>query len=128
MAETFTARVTALVVTNALHKVGLDRKVDAKRVRAYVRDTMPAYDDGLYTAHLYSAATRDRIVAGMVRRYTAGRAASASLGRASKSATEASVKAQTRKTHKIGPKVEPTPKAPNGTPVRVITRDTAADA
>jgi len=126
MAETFTARVTALAVTSALRKVGLDRKVDAKRVRAYVRDTMPAYDDGLYTAHLYSAALRDRIVAGMVKRYQAGRPASASLGRASKVATEAAVEAQTRKTHKTGPKVERT--APNGTPVRVITRDTSADA
>jgi hypothetical protein len=91
MAQTFTARQTAIDVNAALKRKGLERSVNAKRVRAFVRDTMPAYDDGLYTAHLYDARTHERIVNALVARYTgqtAPRAASASIGRpASKPAT-----------------------------------------
>lgn len=104
--QTWTARQTALDVTAALKRKGLDRSINAKRVRAFVRDTMPSYDDGLYTAHLYDARTHERIVSSMVARYTAGRPASASLGRASKAATVAKVKAESRPVAKVGPKVE----------------------
>lgn len=104
MAQTFTARQTALDVVRECKRKGLDRAVNAKRVRAFVRDTVPGYDDGQYTAHLYDARLHDRIVRAMVARYTAGRPASASLGRpASKAATTASVKASQRVTHKTGP-------------------------
>jgi len=100
---TFTARQTAAEVTKACAKVGLTRSVNAKRVRAFVRDTMPAYDDGEYTAHLYDARTKDRIVKAMVARYTAGRPASASLGRSTKEATVAKVAAEQRTVAKVGP-------------------------
>jgi hypothetical protein len=102
-ATTFTARQTAAEVTKALAKVGLDRAINAKRVRAFVRDTMPAYDDGLYTAHLYDARTKDRIVKAMVARYTAGRPAAASLGRSTKAAIVAKVTAEQRPVAKVGP-------------------------
>jgi hypothetical protein len=84
MGATFTV---AREVTAVLHKRGLERDVDAKRVRAWVRDNVDAYDDDGYTAHLYDARLRDRIVSGMVARYvgrtpgTTARAASASAGR-----------------------------------------------
>lgn len=79
--QTYTARQTALDVIKACKARGLDRAVNAKRVRAFVRDTVPGYDDGQYTAHLYDARLHERIVRAMVTRYTAGRPASASLGR-----------------------------------------------
>lgn len=73
---TFTARDTALAVSKAL-----GRKVTDKMVRGFVRDTIAAYDDGTYTHHAYSAALRDRIVAGMVARSKGARPAAASSGR-----------------------------------------------
>jgi hypothetical protein len=81
-AQTFSARQTAALVSK---RVG--RKVTDKQVRAYVRDTMAAYQDDAYTTHAYTAKQRDAIVNGMVARRrpgakgTAGRAASASNGR-----------------------------------------------
>lgn len=102
-ATTFTARQTAAEVTKVLAKAGLSRSIDAKRVRAFVRDNLDSYDDGVYTAHLYDARTKDRIVKAMVARYTAGRPASASLGRSTKEATVAKVEAEQRPTHKPGP-------------------------
>lgn len=83
--KTWTARETAADVQAVLSKAGVPRTVNAKRVRAFVRDTMPAYDDGLYTAHLYDARTHDRIVRDMTARYVKGRPASASLGRSTQS-------------------------------------------
>jgi len=90
MGTTYTARQTAALVNAALDHAGIKSRVDAKRVRAYVRDTIAEYDDDAYTAHAYTLALRDRIVAGMVARRTASgakgtgtpaRATSASKGR-----------------------------------------------
>ena len=90
--QTWTARQTALDVNAALRKAGVDRTINAKRVRAFVRDQYPSYDDGQYTAHLYDARTHERIVAALVKRYTAGRPASASLGRSTPAAKPAARK------------------------------------
>jgi len=105
--STFTARQTAEVVTKELAKAGLTRAINAKRVRAFVRDNLETYDDGVYTAHLYDARTKDRIVKAMVARYLAGRPASASLGRSTKAATEAARAAEVKPVHKPAPAVEP---------------------
>jgi hypothetical protein len=81
-AQTFSARAVAAIVSK---RVG--RAVSDKQVRAYVRDTMAAYQDDAYTHHAYSAKQRDAIVNGMVARRrpgatgTNGRAAAASSGR-----------------------------------------------
>jgi hypothetical protein len=81
-AETYSARTVAAIVSK---RVG--RKVSDKQVRAYVRDTMAAYQDDAYTHHAYTAKQRDAIVNGMVARRrpgataTNGRAAAASSGR-----------------------------------------------
>ena len=81
-AQTFNARAVAAIVSK---RVG--RKVSDKQVRAYVRDTMAAYQDDAYTHHAYTAKQRDTIVNGMVARRrpgatgTNGRAAAASSGR-----------------------------------------------
>lgn len=75
--DTLTARMVAREVSKALK-----RDVDAKRVRAWVRDNVPAYDDDGYTAHQYSPALAKTIVAGMVKRANAARPSAASKGRA----------------------------------------------
>jgi len=79
MAETLTARMVAREVSKAL-----GRDVDAKRVRAWVRDNIEAYDDDGYTAHVYTPALARTIVAGMVKRAKAPRPTAASKGRAGK--------------------------------------------
>jgi len=81
---TYTARQTAREVSKRL-----GREVDAKRVRAWVRDNVDAYDDDGYTAHLYDARLKDRIVAGMVARGKAARPVAASTGRAKPAAKPA---------------------------------------
>lgn len=114
MATTYTARQTAQDVQAALAKAGIVRVVNAKRVRAFVRDTMPGWDDGAYTAHLYDARTHERIVRAMLERYGAkgARAASASLGRATTPKTPKTPK--TPATPKTGASVAQS--APDGTP------------
>jgi hypothetical protein len=99
-AKTFTARETALDVVASCKRAGLQRAVNAKRVRAFVRDTVPGYDDGAYTAHLYDARLHDRIVRDMTARYTGKtvqRAASASLGRPSAKPSAKTAKTTTAK-------------------------------
>ena len=59
----------------------LGRKVDAKRVRAWVRDNVDAYDDDGYTAHLYDATLYRHIVDSLVKRGRAARPTAASRGR-----------------------------------------------
>ena len=73
---TYNAKAVAREVSK---RVG--RTFDAKRVRAWVRDNIPAYDDDGYTAHVYDRPTFDRIVKGMVERAKGGRATAASAGR-----------------------------------------------
>lgn len=99
-ATTFTARQTAADVKAALSKRGIARDVDAKRVRAYVRDNVASFDDDGYTAHLYDAKTHTAIVTAMVARYAgtgkapkAQRAAAASSGRNPSAKGKAAVKA-----------------------------------
>lgn len=75
-APTYTARMVAREVSKRL-----GRDVDAKRVRAWVRDNVPAYDDDGYTAHVYDRRTFDRIVSGMVSKARTGRATAASTAR-----------------------------------------------
>jgi hypothetical protein len=108
MAQTFTARQTAIDVVKACKARGVERAVNAKRVRAFVRDTVPGYDDGQYTAHLYDARLHERIVKAMVARYTAGRPASASLGR--------STPAQTPRKPATARKPASKPASPSATP------------
>jgi hypothetical protein len=67
-------------VARAVSKA-VGRPFDAKRVRGWVRDNVPAFDDDGYTAHIYSRAVYDRIVAGMVARAKSGRSTAASTGR-----------------------------------------------
>jgi hypothetical protein len=84
MGQTWTARATAQDINAALRKAGIARTLDAKRVRAWVRDNVAAYDDDGYTAHLYDARTHAAVVTGIVARYTGkGRPAAASAGRTS---------------------------------------------
>jgi hypothetical protein len=75
-ATTYTARQTAREVSKRL-----GREVSDKRVRAWVRDNLDAYDDDQYTAHVYSHATYQRIVTAMVAKGRAGRAQAAATGR-----------------------------------------------
>jgi len=70
-AQTWNARQTAQDINAALRKAGIARSLDAKRVRAWVRDNVDAYDDDGYTAHVYDATTHARIVKGIMARYTA---------------------------------------------------------
>ena len=70
-AQTFNARQTAADVNAALGKRGIAKALDAKRVRAWVRDNVESFDDDSYTAHQYSAALHRTIVDGIVGRYTA---------------------------------------------------------
>lgn len=76
----------------------LGRDVDAKRVRAWVRDNVAAYDDDGYTAHQYSPALARTIVQGMVKRANAARPSAASKGRsgATKPATASKAKSGTK--------------------------------
>lgn len=82
MAATQTARDVAKRVSKTL-----GREVNAKRVRAWVRDHIDAYDDDGYTPHQYDARTADRIVAGMTKSAKTGRAVAASAGRSPKPKT-----------------------------------------
>jgi hypothetical protein len=114
MGQTFTARQTARDIVTALGKRGITRDVDAKRVRAWVRDNVDAYDDDGYTAHLYDARTHDRIVSSMVARYsgtrgTDGRANAASVGRgANGKATAAKARAERRVSNSKAQPIEKT--------------------
>jgi hypothetical protein len=77
MGQTFTARQTARAIS-----AKLGRDVSDKRVRAWVRDNVPAYDDDGYTPHAYDARLRDRIVAAFTARAKTGRTIAAQTGRA----------------------------------------------
>ena len=70
-AQTWNARATAKDVNDALRKAGVQRTLDAKRVRQWVRENIEAYDDDGYTAHVYNAQLHRTIVDGIVKRYTA---------------------------------------------------------
>lgn len=100
-AQTYSARMVARLVSKAV-----GREVSDKRVRAWVRDNVPAFDDDGYTTHAYDARTRDAIVKALTARYsaratgTAGRASSASNGRKGAAAPK-----RTRKS--AAPKVTP---------------------
>lgn len=76
-AATFSARDVAKAVAKATGK-----PVDAKRVRAWVRDHVASFDDEGYTAHVYDASLRARIVKGMTTAASKPRATAASKGRA----------------------------------------------
>ena len=88
-------------VARAVSKA-VGRPFDAKRVRGWVRDNVPAFDDDGYTAHVYSKAVYDRIVAGMVARAKGGRSTAASTGR-SKAAKAPAKAATPRKSSKAAP-------------------------
>lgn len=69
MASTSKATENARTVARQVSKV-LGREVNAKRVRAWVRDHVAAFDDDGYTAHVYDARTAAAIVAGMTKGQT----------------------------------------------------------
>lgn len=80
-AQTTSARQVARLVSKAI-----GREVTDKRVRAWVRENVTAFDDDGYTTHAYDARTVKAIVKGMTERYSGGkgttaRATSASNGR-----------------------------------------------
>jgi hypothetical protein len=77
MAATVNARAMAARVNAALRKAGSPKQVDAKRVRAWVRDNVAAYDDDGYTAHAYDARTAATIERGMVASRVAAKGATA---------------------------------------------------
>lgn len=104
-ATTYTARMVAREVSKRL-----GRDVDAKRVRAWVRDNVPAYDDDGYTAHVYDRRTFDRIVTGMVSKARTGRATAASKART----TSKPRSSGTRKAPAMGTGPTPRQKAPSG--------------
>lgn len=87
MATTYTAKAVAREVAKRLN-----RPFDAKRVRAWVRENVPAYDDDGYTAHAYDHATFTRIVNALVARGRTPRTAAASKGREGKVAKPATRK------------------------------------
>lgn len=92
-AQTYDARAVAKRVNATLAKRGVSSVIDAKRVRAHVRDTIPAYDDGSYTRHEYSAALAQRIHDALVSKYTgSARTTSASAGRAKPASTKRTTK------------------------------------
>lgn len=74
---TYSARKVAEEVSTKLGK-----PVNAKRVRQWVRDHVPAFDDEGYTAHNYTTAQRTSIVNGMTKAAAQPRAKAASQGRA----------------------------------------------
>lgn len=110
---TYTPRMVAREVSK---RIGRD--YDAKRVRAWVRDNVPAYDDDGYTAHVYDRRTFDRIVAALVSKARTGRATAASKGRASKAGAPKPRTTGTRKAPAMG----------NGPTPRASKRQMAADA
>jgi len=73
---TVNARQVARDVSKAL-----GRTIDAKRVRAWVRDNVAAFDDDGYTTHAYTPALARTIVAGMTKSRKADRSKSAAEGR-----------------------------------------------
>lgn len=97
MAQTFSAKQTARIIAA---KTG--RPCDAKRVRAWVRDNVAAYDDDGYTSHQYDARLRDRIVAAFVQRAkgttpgTPARSRAASEGRGTRTTSKRASKPPTR--------------------------------
>lgn len=91
--QTYNAKAVAREVSK---RVG--RTFDAKRVRAWVRENVPAYDDDGYTAHVYDRKTFDRIVKGMTDKARTGRATAASAGR-----TPAKTPAKPRKPASVKP-------------------------
>ena len=109
--QTYTARMVAREVSKRL-----GRDVDAKRVRAWVRDNVDAYDDDGYTAHVYDHATFTRIVTAMVTRGRAARPTAASTGRSGKSKS---------KTAPTAPKTAPTARAMGSGPVTRVKATTA---
>lgn len=113
---TYNAKAVAREVSK---RVG--RTFDAKRVRAWVRENIAAYDDDGYTAHVYDRKTFDRIVSGMTAKARTGRATAASNGRgASKAATTAKARSETRTVAKVGPAVPPS----NAVPTPTVTKTT----
>lgn len=87
-ATKWTARQTARDINAALEKAKSEKRVNDKRVRAWVRENVSAYDDDGYTSHEYDARTHARIVDAFLAKYgvkvargTNGRARSASNGR-----------------------------------------------
>jgi len=104
---TFGPKDVARAVTKAV-----GRPFDAKRVRGWVRDNVPAFDDDGYTAHVYSRAVYDRIVAGMVARAKGGRSTAASTGR---TAPKAASKPATPRKAATGTKTAPVSRVPSGT-------------
>jgi hypothetical protein len=102
----FTARQTARAIS-----AKLGRDVSDKRVRAWVRDNVPAYDDDHYSAHLYDARLRDRIVAAFVTRSRTGRTVAAQTGR-SKPATASKPKSKPKTTARAPKVVTVAPSAP----------------
>ena len=119
---TYNAKAVAREVSK---RVG--RTFDAKRVRAWVRNNIPAYDDDGYTAHVYDRRTFDRIVSGMVAKARTGRATAASEGRgASKAATTAKAHASVKPaSSKPGPS-HATPRVPAGTVTAAASSPTVA--
>lgn len=102
--KTENARSVARSVSKAL-----GREVNDKRVRAWVRDHVDAFDDDGYTAHQYSAAQAREIIAGMTKAGKSGRATAARNARStSKAARKSSKDVRGTLTHKQGPAIEPT--------------------
>lgn len=77
MAATVSAREMARIVSKAL-----GRTVNDKRVRAWVRDNIAAYDDEGYTAHAYGPLVQRTILAGMTGKAKGARSTAAVKGRA----------------------------------------------
>lgn len=99
-ATMYSARQTAREVSKRL-----GREVSDRRVRAWVREHVEAYDDDGYTTHAYDRRTFDRIVKGMTDGAKADRSKSAASGRKA-----ASTPRKTRKAATSAP-VEVTPDA-----------------
>jgi hypothetical protein len=129
MPSTLNARAMAARVNAALHKAGSTKTVDAKRVRAWVRDNVAAYDDEGYTAHAYDARTAASIEKGMVAARVASKATTsrqsrgvaASEGRTSR---KAPAKRPTRKA--TSRKATPATPANPATVVADVTPDASA--
>lgn len=78
-AATVNARKVAETVSKKLGK-----PVNQKRVRQWVRDHLPAFDDDGYTQHLYTPAQVTAIVNGMTGAASKPRAKTAAATRAAK--------------------------------------------
>lgn len=72
------------------------RKLDAKRVRAWVREHIARFDDDGYTSHEYTPAEYRSIIAGMTGQAKTGRTSAAVKGRAG-----ATSKAKTPRTARV---------------------------